>query len=128
MMSSKKILIPIIVILLVICVGIGFFIASDSEKTGKPDSDIKTEQGKDEEEQADIEILGPEEIQSEDSSDVSGSWDDTEETDNPTDNKDTNDKEEQVDNNTPNDKEDDSEASRDDEDILDDDITWGEVY
>lgn len=124
----------IIIFLLVICVGIIFFVAFHSKEGKETKDDIKTEQdnikddangnvdAKDDQEDTDsdgLTVHQPGEINPDNSSDASGSWDET------TESVDKNDSTGGNQSGNDNDSEQDEE---DKEDILEDDVTWGDIY
>ena len=138
LLGKKKIVIIALVTLLVVCIGIVIFVTSKSDKNDKLNSDIKTEQDVNKETDKDnngsgLEVLEPDAENKDYVSDASGTWDDettenTQQTDT-SDNADnagnanqTDNEENENDNNSPNDTE------EEDEDILEDDITWGDIY
>ena len=120
--------------MLVICVGIIFFVAFHSKEGKEAKDDIKTEQDNikddangnvdvnNEQEDKDSDGLTVHqagEITSDNSSDASGSWDDTQESVDKNDSS----KGDQSENNKDSEKD-----EEDKEDILDDDATWGDIY
>lgn len=142
LLTNKKKVIAVVALFLVLCVGIILVITLGSKESGKKDGGFKTEQteqgSKDEDVQEDenkaeandevndkgnnnsgLEVLKPDEIAPENSSDASGSWDDTQESDT--------DAEDETNDQTENNDQGDEEEEKD-EDILEDDITWGNVY
>ena len=178
---NKKILIAVLVLLLISGTGILFFVNSDTEKTGGKDTVTKAEQSEedaelDEEEReqaanekendkenekehdnSGLDVLEPDEVAAEDSSDAAGSWEDVSDSNTQTDNKNTTDKTDRAENEDSNeeeetdqaekenpleeeqteqgeeedpnetDKEDDEESEKE-KDILEDDIIWGDIY
>lgn len=134
LLSNKKIVFITIALLLAVCVGVVIIMTSGSKETGGKDTNIKTEQSKgevdsqddkkgtdssDNDDGAGLQVLEPSEAIPENSSDASGSWDNT--SDSGTQSGNTN----KTDNES--DKKDDEESAED-EDILEDDITWGDIY
>ena len=137
LLTNKKILIAVLAVLIALVVGIVIIISTSSLETGDKDTDIKTEQDdKDtdindvddktdtDEEMNDsnknnstgLEVLKPNKIVPENSSNASGSWDGSTNSNQQTDEKNESDTEDK-------DKE-----SEKDENILDDDINWGRIY
>lgn len=119
---NKKIIFAIVILLLILGIGILIFTILDSEK--KENDTLKTEQdGKDEiedhkeEDSVGLEILEPDNVPKEDKTDASGFWDKTSSSN-------KNDKEEKPENNS----NESIEEKEEDEDILEDDIVWGDVY
>lgn len=146
LLANRKVVIVAIALLLAVCVGVIILVTSNSKETGGKDTNTKTEQGKEhvdlwddnnEDDDTGLEVLEPNQVSPEDSSDVSGSWGDESESNiqngdkNITDKTDdTNKRDEQTPSDNPNqtDKEDNDEEPEKDEDILEDDITWGDIY
>ena len=133
---KKKLKIVVIALLLVLIAGVIIFGTSNSKQTGGKNTDNITEQSKENADYQDdkendgsgLEVLKPDEVFPEDSSDASGSWGDTSESNTLTGNK-TN-KTDEIENGNQNeeDKENNGEEPEKDEDILEDDITWGDIY
>ena len=131
--ANKKVLVVLIVILLALSVGSVVVVTSSLKNKKGNDLDVKTEQSKeDDETQLGLEVLEPDEVTPEDSSSVSGTWDDSSDSDSQT-----------GDTTVPNQPEKPSEPSDEDDknnnqegnsepednkDILKDDITWGDIY
>ena len=119
---NKKIIFAIVILLLILGIGILIFTILDSEK--KENDTLKTEQdGKDEiedhkeEDSVGLEVLEPDNVSKEDTTDASGSWEKPS-------NSNKTDKEEKPENNS----NESIEEKEEDEDILEDDIVWGDVY
>lgn len=119
---NKKIIFAIVILLLILGIGILIFTISDSEK--KENDTLKTEQdGKDEiedhkeEDSVGLEVLEPDNVPKEDTTDASGSWDKPSSSN-------KNDKEEKPENNS----NESTDEKEEDEEILEDDIVWGDVY
>ena len=139
LLANKKIMIVAAALLLTLCVGILILVTPNTKKTGGENPGSTTEQSKEdadsqndkEKEGTGLEVLKPDEIVPEDSSDASGSWHNTSGSNAQTDNTDKTDEPEQPENNNPNgeDKEDDSNVPEKDKDILKDDVHWeGNFY
>lgn len=132
LLANKKIVTLAVVLLLILCVGIIILVTSKSKENGNKDKDAQIEQS-DEDDSSGLEVLEPNEVNPEDSSDASGSWKDLKEPDTQKNNSgstdkkdDTNKTEEQTPNKNPN--KEDKEEEKEDEDILIDDIIWGDIY
>lgn len=120
------------VLCIALLVGIIILVTWNSKETGGKDTGIKTEQNKgdtdsseDKDEtdvsgkgndNSELEVLQPDDVATKDSSDASGSWGNESGTTSQTGDTNTTEKAEQNDNN------------QDDEGILKDDITWGDIY
>ena len=147
LLTNKKIVIITLSVLLFVIVGIVIFVTTNSIETGKNDTNPKEEQmmentdtkgdktDTDDKEDSQgngssqLEILEPDEVVPENSSDASGSWDNTSDSNTQSGNSNTTNKTEQTENKDPNEKkEDDGEDQEKDEGILEDDITWGNIY
>lgn len=135
LLANKKIVIIAIALFLAACVGAVILITPSSKETGGKGTDSKTEQGKEdnkdnEEDNTGLEVLKPGQTSPENSSDASGSWGDTPQSNPQT--GDTGNKIDKTENEKPNeeDKKDDGEEPEkdEDEDILEDDISWGNIY
>ena len=123
---NKKIIFAIVILLLILGIGILIFTILDSEK--KENGTLKTEQdGKDEiedhkeEDSVGLEVLEPDNVSKEDTTDASGSWEKPS-------NSNKTDKEEKPENSNLNESTDEKQNEEKDEDILEDDIVWGDVY
>lgn len=145
-LANKKIVIATITLLLALCVGIIIFVASNTKDNGGKNIDTETEQSKEEENSKDeadandkedgesgLEVLKPDEVSPENSSDTLGSWDNTSDSGTQSGNTNTNvntDKtdDQNQDSNSNDSDEGDGEEPEKDEDILEDDITWGNIY
>ena len=132
LLTNKKIIIAVIVVLLLLSVGIVILVTSSTKENSGENIGTKVEQSKedantkekeDDNENSDskLEILEPNEVTPENSSDVSGSWDNASE---------SNEKAEQPNTTVkPNkEQEDDGKESANEEDILEDNINWGNIY
>ena len=128
-------MIVVLAVLLALIVGIVIFITPNKKGTDGKNSNTKTEQGKedavtkDDKEETDkndevndnnkesdgLEVLKPNEVVPENSTDTSGSWGETSESNTQTGNKEPSDKTDQ-------------EEEKENEDILEDDILWGDIY
>lgn len=143
LLANKKIMIVVVSLLLVLCVSVIILVTSDSKETGGKDTDTRTEQNKedadfkddkdeaDENDNSGLEVLKPDEILLEDSFDASGSWGDTQEPNTQTRDKNNTDKIDQTESENLYDGENmknDGEDPGKDEDILEDDIIWGDIY
>lgn len=144
LLNNKKIVIVAIAVLLALIVGIAILVTPNTKDTGGKDTDTKTEQSKenadsqDDKEETDasseedntdnqssgLEVLKPDEVAPENSSDASGPWDKESESNTQTGNTNT------TDNKNPSEaeKEDDVDESEKDKGILKDDIDWGNIY
>ena len=134
LLTNKKIVIVALAVVLALIIGIMILVITDKKETGGKDSDIKTEQSEEdanskndnEQEQsndrgddsAGLEILEPDEIATEDSSEASGSWGNESNSNAQTGDSNTYDK-------TEDEKHDKPEKNQD---ILQDDIDWGNIY
>lgn len=132
LLANKKQAIITGVLCIALLVGIIILVSWNSKETCGKDTGIKTEQNKgdtefskDKDEAAvsgkgngnsELEVLQPDDAVTEDSSDASGSWGNESGTTSQTGDTNTTEKAEQNDNN------------QDDEGILKDDITWGDIY
>ena len=138
LLANKKIVIMAIVLFVAVCVGAVILITSSPKETGGKNTNTKAEQEKEDEDDVEgaetdidknnkedsnpknngegLQVLSPNEIATDDSSDASGSWGDT------------TDKTEQTEDNNPNEADKENEEPEKDEDILEDDITWGDIY
>lgn len=123
---NKKIIFAIVILLLILGIGILIFTILDSEK--KENDTLKTEQdGKDEiedhkeDDSVGLEVLEPDNVSKEDTTDASGSWEKPS-------NSNKTDKEEKPENSNSNESTDEKQNEEKDEDILEDDIVWGDVY
>lgn len=132
LLANKKIVIMAIVLFVAVCVGASILITSSPKETDGKNTNTKTEKEKADEDGVEdaetdidtnnkedsnpgnngesLQVLSPNEIATDDSSDASGSWSDT------------TDKTEETEDENPN------EIDKEDEDILEDDITWGDIY
>lgn len=143
LLRNKKIIIAAIALLLALCVGIVILVTSNTKETGGKNAGTKTEQSKDDADTTDDtdktdaddkaddtadnestdnsghQILKPNEVAVDDSSDASGDWDEEEETEETDTQKDT------TDDKAPEDEPEDKEPE---DDIEEDDISWGEIY
>lgn len=150
LLTNQKIMIVALAVLLALIVGIVILVTPNSKDTGGKDTNSKTEQSKDDADSQDdkkktdassgeddggndgsrLEVLEPDEVAPENSSDASGSWEDTSHSNSQTGNTNTTDKTDQTEDNNPNetDKEDDGDEPEKDENILKDDINWGDIY
>ena len=136
LLTNKKGVIIILAILLTMIVGCLIFVALNTKRTGELDSDIKTEQSEEDTSQNDkedkeenkesegskLEVLDPEEVTPENSSDVSGSWGEQSDSNTQVNTSDSSDKKEEVEDNPSNSN------TEKEEDILEDDISWGNIY
>lgn len=134
LLTNKRIVIVAIGFVLALIVAIVLLVTPNSRETnGSNSTNTKAEQDKvsadsqDDKDEVDanhkeeatgsdnssLEVLEPNEVAPEDSTNASGSWDDASASENQT---------------TDEDKTDDGEESEQDEDILDDDISWGNIY
>lgn len=121
LLTNKKIVIAVAILLFLLCVGIILFANSDSQETGGNNSDTEIEQSKEKEtpkedkekDDSGLEVLKPNEIKAEDSTDVSGLW------------KDASESNAQTGNTTMREK---TDKESKEEDILEDGVLWGEIY
>ncbi len=128
LLANKKIAITVLVLVIVLSVGIVILVTSESKKAKDNNADIKTEQSKEhgkedtdsQNNEGGLEVLEPDEIAPENSSDASGSWKTPSNSGNKKD--DTSEKNENQD------KDNGSNEPEEEKDILKDDITWGDVY
>ena len=125
-LTNKKIVIVVIALFLVLCSGMIYFIGSHQKNSENTGENIQTEQdevdaiGVDDNKTSDadekeepstgLEILKPDEVVTENITDVSGSWENTQESE-----QGPQDESKQDDN-------------KEEQDILEDDITWGDIY
>lgn len=123
LIANKVTIIVVLIVFVVVCIGIGALIAPNSEKTGDSSVSLETEQNKDDatnsddktDEEADkkennsagLEVHETYDNNTEDKSDASGNWDDTTKSEGQTSN---------------------TNSSNKEEEILKDDINWGEIY
>lgn len=124
---NKKITL-VVALFLVLCVGIIVVVMSECNESKNANSHIKAEQDQEDEQDTGIyddtgvnrglEVLNPDEVATEDSSNASGSWGNEAESNTHTEDTD------RTENQKPNDE--DTEVK--DEDILEDDIIWGDIY
>lgn len=151
LLTNKKIVIVALVVLIALIVGIAILVTPNSKETDSKDANVKTEQSKgdavtngdedktDESEEANnsdtnnsagLEVLKPDEIAPENSSNASGNWDGTTNSNQQTDKTDETDEtgKGNPNNNSNEDEEDNGEEQKKDEDILEDDINWGRIY
>lgn len=124
---NKKIIFSIVIWLLILCIGIVLFSTSGSNESGKKNDTSKTEQDKEdvvdnkEDDSVGLEVLEPDNVSKEDTTDASGSWEKPS-------NSNKTDKEEKPENSNSNESTDEKQNEEKDEDILEDDIVWGDVY
>lgn len=137
LITNKKIVIVAITLVLALLVGIVVLVTRNFKETGGKDTNIKTEQSKGDKEDAsakdneddnsDLKVLKPDEDTPENSSDASGSWGNA--PDSETQGGNTNKTDDQSQNNNSNDSDKgDYDESEKNGDILEDDITWGDIY
>ena len=127
LLTNKKIVIGLIAVLFVSLVGIAILVTNNSQKTSGKDNDTKTEQGKEEtgvkddegveDSDTELEVLQPDVISPETSTDVPGDWGDTSETSSSTGNTDA---EDQTGNGGGQDNQ--------EQNVLQDNIDWGNIY
>lgn len=132
-----------VVILLLLYVGIFVFVRSNTKETGGNEAGSKTEQSQgsndegtekghnedsNDNQSSTLEVLQPDEVAPEDSSNASGYWGDTSQSNPQT--EDMGNKIDKTENEKPieEDKKDNDEEQQKDEDILEDDISWGNIY
>ena len=124
---NKKIIFAIVILLLILSIGIVMFSTSGSNESGKKKDTPKTEQDKEdvvdnkEDDSVGLEVLEPDNVSKEDTTDASGSWEKPS-------NSNKTDKEEKPENSNSNESTDEKQNEEKDEDILEDDIVWGDVY
>ena len=140
LLTNKKIVIVVLAVILALIVGIVILVTPNTKGTGNKDFDTKTEQSKedanskDDEKQTDkeggstgLEILEPDEVVPEDSSNASGSWGNTSNSNTQTGN--TTEKTDKTEEQKPNENQkDEDDKSETVQDILEDDISWGNIY
>lgn len=127
--TNKKITL-VVALFLALCVGIIVAVMSECNESKNTNFDIKAEQDKEHKKDADVyndtevnrglEVLKPDEVAAEDSSNASGTWGNEAESNTQTGTEET----DRTENKKPNDE--DTEVK--DEDILEDDIIWGDIY
>ena len=134
--TNKVTIIVALIVFIVICVGIGALVAPNSEKRGDSDTGIESEQKEDdatisedttdkesdkkEESNAGLEVHETYDNNTQDKSDASGNWGDDTTSETPKKDAANGNKEDQDKNNNSNDG--------NQEEILKDDIDWGEIY
>lgn len=143
LLTNKKIIIVAFVIVLALIVGGVILVTMDSKETGNKDKDIKTEQSKGEVDSqgekkdtdandnengnSGLQVIEPDNVIPENSSDASGSWDNMSDSGTQSGNTNTNNNTNKTDNQNQNSNSNDSDKE-DDEDILEDDIIWSNIY
>ena len=133
-LTNKRIQLVLLAFLLILIVGLVILFNSKQKGSGDTNSEIQAEHDKgdlgakddkadnEEDNSPELEVLEPNEVAPENTSDVSGSWGDAHEFNTHT--NDTN----SSDNTDKTESENKSEESKGDEDILEDDISWGTIY
>ncbi len=138
LLSNKKILFVTLAVILVLIVGSIILVTQNAKETGEKNFGTKTEQdekdensnkGDKEEAGLGLEVLEPDKVLPENSSNASGTWGDASDSNTQTGNSDMNDTTDKAEDKKPNeDKENEVDTPEDDEDILEDNITWGDIY
>lgn len=137
LITNKKIITVVLALILALVVGIAILVTPNTEETGVDNPSTKTEQGKEEtdfkddkeDDSSELELLEPDEIAVEDSSDASGSWEKESGSDTQTGTSETTDDTDKTEDNTPEeDKKDEGDNPEKDQNILKDDISWGDIY
>ena len=135
LLTNKRILIVLSAVILVLIAGTLILVTSDFKENDRKNTDSKTEQStedidsKKDEDGNGLNVLEPDEIDPEDSTNASGSWKNTSNFDAQSGNNDKTEKDNQTESKNPSeDKEDDSENVDKQDDVLEDDISWGNIY
>ena len=132
LLANKKMVVVVVILFFILCIGVIIWETSGSKETDKSNSGVNKEQEKeDKNDTQGLEVMKPNEVAPEDSSDASGFWSATPESHNQTGDK-TNTKDEtdkvDNDNSTENDEGNVDDEQESDQEFLEDDITWGDIY
>ena len=118
-LTNKKLLILLIALFVITGVVVALVLRWNAERNN-------------EKKESQVEVLGPDEVSKDDATDVSDLWGDSSESDKQdmavSDDTDKSDKSEQSDKTKPTDKTDDPAGTENDENVLKDDIIWGDIY
>ena len=130
LLANKKVVITIVAILLAICVGAVIMVSFHSKETDGKKPGTETEQGREDTDDSGLEVLKPDEVDPENSSDASGSWENEPNSGTQTDSSNTGNETDKVpsNDNVENNQENKDEEQEKEEDILEDDILWGDIY
>ena len=128
-LKNKKVVIIAIVIFLAVCLGVIILSKISSEDASNKNTGVTIEQKEDNEsDDSSLDVLEADEELSEDTSEASGDWNDSGESDTLENNQpNKTDKKEQPNDKDSNENKNDEESKKD-EDVLKDDITWGDIY
>lgn len=117
---NKKLVVIVVILCLILCIGIWFIVGPDTKKTDDKGTNVEQEDNNG------LEIVNPDEEMTDNTTDASGAWDDTKApATQPSDDTNDTDKQDHEEEQTESNESDDSEEK---EDILEDDVIWGEIY